>query len=355
MYSTCIYCKRSLGTNDVLESFPVGRRLAFDPAKGRLWVVCRRCERWNLTPLEERWEAVEDCERCFTETRLRVSTDNIGLARLKEGLVLIRIGVPMRPEFAAWRYGDQFGRRRQRAILWTAAGIAAVGAVTAGGIAVGIGAGFAPQIPNLILNIPIRAKVRVGGGRVLKFRLPDIQKARFLTEPGGTDWVLAIKHTKGKETFVGEEARRIATQLLPAVNHMSGSKKSVQEAVARIEAAGDPERYLQGIGREVVIKPSPHGYGRPLFPGKPGLIHKLPAPTRLALEMALHEEQEMRALAGELVDLELAWREAEEIARISDNMFTPEGFDEILAEERSAHAAAAAAPAAAATDTNLTE
>jgi hypothetical protein len=334
MYSTCIYCKRPLGSNDVLESFPVGRRIAFDPAKGRLWVVCRRCERWNLSPLEERWEAFEACERFFRDTRLRVSTDNIGLAKLKEGLELVRIGVPMRPEFAAWRYGDQFGRRRQRAILWTAAGITAVGAIAAGGIAVGIGAGLAPQIPNLILNIPIRARIRMRDGRVLKFRRPDVQKARLLAEPGDPQWILSVKHTKGTETFEGEDARRVAMQLLPAVNYMSGSKQSVQEAVARIESAGNPERYLDRIGREVMRKDPPHGYGRPLFPGKPGLIHKLPTPTRLALEMALHEEQEMRALAGELIDLELAWREAEEIARIADNMFTPAGFDEMLAEGR---------------------
>ena len=86
MYSTCIFCKRPLGTNEAIETFPVGRRLAFDPEKGRLWVVCRKCERWNLTPLEERWEAFEECERLFRDTRLRVSTDNVGLARLKEGL-----------------------------------------------------------------------------------------------------------------------------------------------------------------------------------------------------------------------------------------------------------------------------
>ena len=43
-------------------------------------------------------------------------------------------------------------------------------------------------------------------------------------------------------------------------------------------------------------------------------------PTRLALEMALHEEQERRALEGELWMLERAWREAEEIAAISDNL-----------------------------------
>ncbi len=88
MYTTCLFCKGALGTNEVIEHFPVGRRLAFDSAKGRLWVVCRRCERWNLTPLEERWEAVEECERAFQETRLRVSTDQIGLARVGEGLEL---------------------------------------------------------------------------------------------------------------------------------------------------------------------------------------------------------------------------------------------------------------------------
>ena len=63
MYSTCIFCNQSLGTNVALESFSVGRRVAFDAARGRLWVVCRKCERWNLTPLEERWEAVDEDER----------------------------------------------------------------------------------------------------------------------------------------------------------------------------------------------------------------------------------------------------------------------------------------------------
>ncbi len=88
MYSTCMFCNRSLGANEVLEHFPVGRRLAFDAAKGRLWVVCRGCERWNLSPLEERWEAVEMCERIFRETTLRVSTENVGLAKHAEGLEL---------------------------------------------------------------------------------------------------------------------------------------------------------------------------------------------------------------------------------------------------------------------------
>jgi hypothetical protein len=56
--------------------------------------------------------------------------------------------------------------------------------------------------------------------------------------------------------------------------------------------------------------------------------------TRLALEMALHEEQERRALAGELVELELAWREAEEVAAIADNLFVPAEHEEFIAKHR---------------------
>jgi len=119
MYSTCLFCHTELGANEAVEHFPVGRRLAFDAAKGRLWVVCRKCERWNLTPVEERWEAIEECERAFRGTKLRVSTEHIGLGRLREGTELVHIGAPLRPEFAAWRYGDQFGKRRKRQLAVT--------------------------------------------------------------------------------------------------------------------------------------------------------------------------------------------------------------------------------------------
>ena len=49
----------------------------------------------------------------------------------------------------------------------------------------------------------------------------------------------------------------------------------------------------------------------------------MPDTTRLALEMALHEEQERRALEGELWILEHAWKEAEEIAAIADSLLLP--------------------------------
>src|SRR5471032_1504910 len=178
MYSTCMFCHSALGTNEAIEHFPVGRRLAFDSAKGRLWAVCRSCERWNLSPLEERWEAIEECEKLFSASKLRVSTDNIGLARLKEGLELVRVGEPQRPEMAAWRYGDQFGRRRRRQYA-TIAGAAVIvgGAIVAGPVMglVGMGA-LSPAINLMSAGRNIyrwRKKIPVPGadGRLLPVQL----------------------------------------------------------------------------------------------------------------------------------------------------------------------------------------
>lgn len=86
MYSHCITCSCALGANEHIPSFPIGRRVAFDPERGRLWVICGRCARWNLAPIEERWEPVEDAERLFRDTRRRVQRENIGLARLADGM-----------------------------------------------------------------------------------------------------------------------------------------------------------------------------------------------------------------------------------------------------------------------------
>jgi hypothetical protein len=49
----------------------------------------------------------------------------------------------------------------------------------------------------------------------------------------------------------------------------------------------------------------------------------LTSTERLALEMAVHEETERRAVQGELQALTEAWAEAEQIASIVDGMLTP--------------------------------
>jgi hypothetical protein len=85
--------------------------------------------------------------------------------------------------------------------------------------------------------------------------------------------------------------------------------------VQLIELAGHPEAFVEDAVRRIE---------RGGIDGKHGQLAKLPAPTRLALEMALHEERERRALEGELKGLEIIWRREEEIAAISDDLLLPE-------------------------------
>jgi len=60
----------------------------------------------------------------------------------------------------------------------------------------------------------------------------------------------------------------------------------------------------------------------------------LSTPFTLALEMALHDEQERRALEGELAELEEAWREAEEIGAIADSLLLPEWVEDAVRRMR---------------------
>lgn len=341
MFTTCMFCNRDLGRNELVESFPVGRRLAFDGARGRLWVVCRHCERWNLTPLEERWEAVEDCERIFRDTRLRAQTANVGLARTTEGLELVRIGAPHREEFAAWRYGDQFGRRRRKAILYGVGVGVAVAGVAVGGVATGVLSGaFVGQFGNFINiwnNARTRARLKLPDGTVEKVKTPMLAKMALIESDDELGWALQVRPEQQSKRWAldrgtplvlhGEQARRAATVVLPAVNSAGGNERKVRQAVQALQEAGHPDAFLRSVPG---VAPATGRWKK----GPPRIVD-LPAPTKLALEMALHEEQEMRAMQGELWRLERAWEEAEEIAAIADDLLLPESTDEKLDELRS--------------------
>ena len=58
----------------------------------------------------------------------------------------------------------------------------------------------------------------------------------------------------------------------------------------------------------------------------------VPPELRPALEMVSHEESERPAPEGELAILEKAWREAEEIAGIADDLFLSEDISKRLTE-----------------------
>ncbi len=345
MYSTCLFCRAPLGENDAIEHFPVGRRLAFDADKGRLWVICGACARWNLTPFEERWEAIEDAEGVFRATRTRVTTDQIGLARLASGVQLVRIGRPLRPEFAAWRYGTRFARRRLNVQMLTSVGAAAasvagialapvlVPALVTSTISIVAFPGFttiAGAVPvigalaarDYLLDDRVVARVR-RGRRLLTVRARHARDAEF--HVAGDHPTLRLPHESGWSYLDGGEALHVATVLLAGANRFGGSAGRVGDAVARIERAGDATGYLREASRAVEWR---EGRVLSVLNGMRGFgaLHLTPT-ERLALEMAMHEESERRALEGELELLADAWREAEQIAAIADDLLPPSGFD----------------------------
>jgi hypothetical protein len=327
MYSTCIFCHSALEANDAIEHFPVGRRLAFDAERGRLWVVCRKCRQWNLTPTEERWEAIEECERFYRDTKLRVSTDQIGLARLASGVELVRIGRPERPEFAAWRYGDQLGQRRRTAFIRAGIGLGALGALVVGGTVAGVGIGsFGWLIGQMGERIVTGSPERV----VAKLSVPDGgdvsvkgKHLKHLQLNAGTEglWQLGVPHRKEIVTLHGQHAVQALAKLLPQLNRFGGSRERVREAVSLIENEADPLDFFDVAARRA------SGTAKPK-------ISALPESMRLALEMAAHEDSERRALEGELALLEQAWKDAEEVAAIADNMFLPSFVEDWMRKHR---------------------
>jgi hypothetical protein len=323
MYHSCIFCSAPLGSNESIERFPVGRSLAFDAAKGRLWAVCPRCARWNLAPIEERWEAIEDAERLFRDSRLRAQSENIGLTKLADGTRLVRVGSAIQGELALFRYGELLLRRRRRYLAYTAAGLAAgATAVVAGaGAGVGlyglywIGRGVYELRQAVARMIPVARvsaaessdgapavihRANVTGSRLkraedggLSLYIPDVRPVQVQVRAALEQRVL---------TLHGDTARRVLSRALVAANAAGARRDSLQEAVnslARAESAGE---YVMRLAREEVVL---------------GTGGRVPAQS-LALEMALHEETERRALDGELAMLEGMWREAEEIASIAD-------------------------------------
>jgi hypothetical protein len=328
MYRNCIFCSGELGTNEAIESFPVGRQVAFDASRGRLWAVCGQCGRWNLAPIEERWEPVEAAEKLFRDARMRAQSENIGLARLPDGTRLVRVGSAYEGELAAWRYGSQLIARRKRYIITSAAAMAGSLALWSGVAAIGVGIfgfmGVSSQV-NRWKRQRIVHRVKLPGEPdiiVRRWHVPGIG----LEAEGFNDFGVSIRDAHRKTPAMtgggevrrdspdvvmlkGASARALLGRAMVAVNEKGATQSKLDEANRMLVDAGGAERLLLRTAF------SKHGLGK-----KAGDTRALVGPASLAFEMALNEESERHALEGELATLAAAWKEAEEIAAIADNL-----------------------------------
>lgn len=273
---------------------------------------------------------MEEAERRFRGTSRRVSTDDIGLARLDEGLELVRVGKPLREEFAAWRYADSLGHRRRMMLLWAGTGAAAAGAAWLGGVALGLAAGTAVNvihIPRLLYawtwNRRVVARVPAEGEGEVDVWGSHLHRTRFRRAEDDREWRLIVPHEEGESELTGGRALNTAGTLLAHANRWGAGEDEVQKAVRALEEHRGPADFYDAALKEAAREG--HGYTP---------ITGLPRKYLVPLEMAAHEEGERRALEGELEELERAWREAEEIAAIADDMFLPDWVHDWIRRER---------------------
>lgn len=366
MFRRCIACNADLGSNEAVEAFPVGKRLAFDAAKGRLWVVCPACKQWNLSPLEERWEAIERCEQLYRDTWQRYSVENIGVATTRSRLELVRIGPALLPEIASWRYGARLQRWSPESGaprgLWrrgaryvarrVASGFARASAI------VGLSDETILRLSTFRRADAVLARSVDEDHRRVVIRYAHLSAAELIRPARNEPWRIRVAHDGGVATLAEKPGILAAGKLLAVLNFAAASSAEVRWAVAKLGDAGDPAGFFTRIATLAMrtswgrhpdapidgpAAPAAHSAAERLalplatrsFWGHGGIgsqsqtpLYRLPSVDRLALEMAANEDVERRAMAGELAELREAWKEAEEIAAIADDLFVGDALEE---------------------------
>jgi hypothetical protein len=267
-----------------------------------------------------------------------VQNENVGVAKLPDGTRLVRVGGALPGEIAAWRYGEGLVARRRRFLAgvggFSAMGLAYLGAkVAAAGVAGLVGAAFVVGTHYLLGKGALMGE---HGLPIHRFRPGSLPYADDFTltsehmagtrlvpaEEGGFD--LRVPHertTLGKDEdgrarwvrfsgylLCGQDARNALGRTMATVNFAGGSRRAVAAALGRLDESRDAASFLRRQAeREVRVE----GDGGSRAERR---VH------RLALEMALHDEQERRAMEGELTLLEAAWKEAEALASIADGL-----------------------------------
>jgi hypothetical protein len=322
MFHTCAFCNAPFDGDGGPSGLGVGRRLAFDEWRGRLWVVCSRCSRWNLTPLDDRLERIEAVARAAGDGRGRViaATDQVALIRW-ERYDIVRVGKPLRVELATWRYGERLRtRQRERMKVVIPLTVAAVGLGIVANVAAGGGLGvFVWNLHRLVdqayIGIVGNRKVLLAEppicahcGGLMQLRARHVQHARVVPDAHAEVAVVLSCPQCRREgaQLTGLDAVQVLRQGLTYLNVTRSGRRRAEDAARVVDQVGGPDRLLHDVARRALT------------------LRSLRPERRLALEMAVDERAEVQ-------ELERQWREAEEIAEIADGtLSTSEQLEEEL-------------------------
>ncbi|TVR57730.1 MAG: hypothetical protein EA421_00465 [Gemmatimonadales bacterium] len=314
----CFSCGRAFPVQDALDLAIRGTSFAFDPEKGRLWIICRGCRSWMLVPIEDRWEVLEELERrTLAEGRVIGATDHVSLVLLDD-LEVVRIGSAPAQEAAFWRYGRRMVRRhvvrersRRRALAWESlahlftVGLPPSPAAQVGAASMGLlrwwklGGSAWDRPPGCARCGAEAPRVRLTRSRSLRFR-PGVDGSLEVHLPCGR-----CGDPEGAgASLKSVEGQHVLRRVLAYHNFYGATRAGVDAALQCIEEAGSSQRYLEEVGRSGPA------------------LGELPLKSRLALEMALHDQIDRSLRTLELRDLEGRWLEEERLARIIDRELT---------------------------------
>lgn len=328
MFRRCLFCHGSMPESGALAHVPRGRRLAYDPAEGRLWVICSRCHRWNLVPLEDRGSALHELERAARDRgRLLSRTAHVSL--LQAGpMTLVRVGKAGLPEQAWWRYGRELRRRRH-----DVGGLGSRLTAATFGAAAYLGdlLGFAD--PDRVIDwkddpvADILRWRRFGWAAWYGRQTCPFCNSTLRALPYEMSWwVYPLEGPDGRiglgvpcqrcdpwtpeklYRLHGDTAENVLRRVLAYQNIAGAGERRIADAARVIEASGSAGAFALDAARR----------GRSLW--------KMGPTGAVALEIALNETVERRLLDLEARALEFVWRQEEQLARIIDEELTPRRF-----------------------------
>jgi hypothetical protein len=295
----------------------VGRRFAFDEWKSRSWVICGRCQRWNLTPLDTRLDVIASLGRWASAGRVAATSAQVSLIRSGE-YDIVRIGQPPRVEMATWRYGERIkARQRENLKVYVPVAVAVVGVgIAFNAVAGGAMGGMMGNLHIVIQSIStgiignrrltVEPPICARCGSVMVLRARHLEKAR-LTRAQHEDLALLLTCPDCKHEGAQLEGLAADLALRQGMTYVNlkkkkASKKKAEEAALTVERAGGAGAYLAATAR-----------------AEPRL-KDLKIEQAVALEMAVDEQ-------AELLELERRWHEAEEIAEIADGLLPDRGVE----------------------------
>ncbi len=323
--SRCLFCHRPFPENGQLAHMPLGRRIAYDPALGRLWAICEGCHRWTLMPMEDREAALYELERIARDhARLVAETAHVSLLHAGS-LALVRVGEAGLVEQAWWRYGKELRKRRASyESVRSKVTAATFGAVAYVGDMLGLTDwDVAIDWEDTPIADILRWR-RFGwaawhGRETCPFCNSTLVALRYEL----SWWVYPLRGEDGS-LGVGIPCQRCDPWTPEKVYELQGdvAENVLRRVLAYQNIAGASERRITDAA-EAIEHAGSAGEFALAATDKRESLWKMGQTGTVALEIALNETVERRMLDLEVRALEFLWRQEEELARIIDDELTP--------------------------------